>query len=218
MNVLKDRQDVMKLTTTAFIVLGQILMLYFFIKNQTTWTWLTYCQLIGIVNGAAYAYSMFVNKGKLMGVFGFIFNLITALSMYEAHLWGLLIIRIYGIILTLYLAFTGKDGYQSELTYKNEIAKIAIVIISASALYIWQGIDLKSLTIMSLDFGAVIVLTVALFFHAQQSIKQYHWWFASNLFNLVAAILKGNLYLIVVFAFWWVMDNINWINWKKSGK
>lgn len=214
MQKLITKNKTMNLVTTIFIALGQLLMLYFFITIQKKFNWLTYLQLIGIITGAFYAYGMFLNKAKVMGISGFIFNIITAITMFNAHLWGLFIIRIYGVIMTSYLAIKGKDNFQNKITYKSEIIKIIGVIIVSSAIYYFNGFKGTNLTIILLDFLAVIILTVALFFHAQQSIKQYHWWFVSNLCNLGAALLKGNIYLTVVFVFWWVMDNINWLNWK----
>lgn len=205
----------MSILTTSFILIGQIFMLYFFITIQKTYNWLTYLQLIGIITGAFYAQGMFLNKAKLMGICGFIFNVITAITMFHAHLWGLFIIRIYGVLMTMYLIICGKDNYQSKISYKKEIYKIISIIMGAAILYYLNGFEKTNILIIVFDFLAVIILTVALFFHSNQSIKQYHWWFASNLCNLIVAILKGNIYLVVVFLFWWVMDNINWLNWKK---
>lgn len=213
----KQNNFLNKLTITL-IFIGQILMLAFFFKETKKYNYISFLQIIGIINGAFYAYAMFVNKAKLTGICGFIFNLITAITMFYAGLYALFLIRIYGIFLTLYLIFTGKDFYQNNVSYKNELLKIVIVTFLATIIYFYFGkFSAKgNILLISLDFSALIVVSIALMFHAKQSIKQYHFWFLSNIINLIIAILKINIYLICVFSFWTIIDTINWINWHIS--
>lgn len=216
--MLKINNDWLKKATITIIVIGEILMLLIYNKYNNHNDLKSILDIVGILIGSIYAYGMFINKSKIMGICSFIFNSITAYAMLKSNLWGLFMIRIYGIVVGIILFFKGKDNYQHESTYKNEIVKILFIGICAVLIYFFNGLDKINYSTLILDLIAVFALSSALFFHKKQSKKQFHFWLLSNTINLILGILKGNIYLIVVFIFWLILDNLSWFSWKLSSK
>lgn len=186
--------------------------------KEFTNSWDYYVQLVGLLLLVIYQVAIHNNKAKIIGISGILIDIIQIAICVHFKIWGLTITYMFGITTELYLTLRGKDHLINQTKLSHYVKQISAILIITITLYIFLHDRSLNPLAITFDLISTILIPIAYYLQAKQSLQQFGFWISSDVTGLVPMLISKDIYSIIAFTFYIIFDSLNAYKWYLDSK
>ena len=186
------------------------------------WLFEHYVEVIAMLTGLIYlVYSV---QGRiLLWLFGFVSSLLYVYIFYDSHIYALMCINIYYVIISVYgwyhWSHPGKAG-RKELPVSRLKMKMGIILLFLSVfLFLFIAFILHEFTDSDIVFGDAFITAfsiTATWMLARKIMEHWLVWIVVDLLAVILYFYKQLYPTVLLFVFYTVMAVTGYLEWKKQ--